>query len=304
MRSRREDAEAEAVFDKRRLQSLGVLLPIRLNALSFMPGRHPLGRAGEGMRYLRTRAYEPGQDNPRDIDKFSPPGEQWVDEWESEARAFVRICGDVSHSMQFAPNAALRNLTLLQLTYSLWRASDQVRVVLYSADGLQELVEPNLRGQLEQLAGALSADPVGRRRDARDLLEAIAASPRRTHDDLMFVVSDFQAVTPEDSGSVARQWQQTLRRLSCDVIPVVISFELAREQRGTIKLWDAEKRRQRLTLLTPSRIDRINALERARVEDLEKLFRRLALSCLVLRHERDVYPFLANLARTRRGRAA
>ncbi|MDH3547278.1 MAG: hypothetical protein OEN22_09275, partial [Gammaproteobacteria bacterium] len=77
---------------------------------------------------------------------------------------------------------------------------------------------------------------------------------------------------------------------------------LAREQRGTIKLWDPERRQQRLTLLTPSRIDRINDEERHRVEALENLFRSLGLDFMTLRHERDVYPSLARLARMRRRR--
>ena len=131
MLSSEEEVSAEAILDKRHLQQLGVLLPIRLSALSFFSGRHPLGRAGEGMRFLRTRPYESGQDNPRDIDKFSPPGEYWINEWEAEAQAVVMIYADVSASMQFGPKASLLRLTLLQLTYSLWRASDRVRTSLY-----------------------------------------------------------------------------------------------------------------------------------------------------------------------------
>lgn len=99
----KQDESTEAILDKRKLQTLGVLLPIRLNALSFFSGRHALGRAGEGMRFLRTRPFEPGEDNPRDIDKFSPPGEVWVNEWEAEAQASVLMFADVSASMSFAP---------------------------------------------------------------------------------------------------------------------------------------------------------------------------------------------------------
>ena len=81
MGPREDKPAAEAILDKRKLQSLGVLLPIRLSALSFFSGRHPLGRVGEGMRFLRTRPFESGQDNPRDIDKFSPPDEYRINEW-------------------------------------------------------------------------------------------------------------------------------------------------------------------------------------------------------------------------------
>ena len=90
--------------------------------------------------------------------------------------------------------------------------------------------------------------------------------------------------------------------MSCDVVPITISFELQAGQRGAIRLWDAERRQRRLTLLTSSRIAAINAAERARVEKLRALFRRLGVDHLVLRRELDVYPELARLARWRRKR--
>ncbi|MDH3554156.1 MAG: hypothetical protein OER22_16210, partial [Gammaproteobacteria bacterium] len=219
------DDSAEPVLDKRRLQALGVLLPISLHALSFLPGRHPLGRAGDGMRFLRSRPYEPGHDNPRDIDKFSPADEYWVNEWEKEAQAVIRIYGDVSNSMNFEPHAAVRNLTLLQLTYSLWRASDRVRVVLFSSDETEEFVEPNLKSQLECLARALSAKPARPGKDAYDMLESVAMSARPVRDDLAFIVSDFCPVAMSDAGKSRQQWRDILRRLSFDVVPVLISFE-------------------------------------------------------------------------------
>ena len=73
-------------------------------------------------------------------------------------------------------------------------------------------------------------------------------------------------------------------------------------QRGAIRLWDVERRQNRVTLLTSSRIYAINAAERARVEKLQVLFRRLGLDHLVLRRDLDVYPELAKLARWRRRR--
>jgi uncharacterized protein (DUF58 family) len=254
------------------------------------------------MRFLRSRPYEPGQDNPRDIDKFSPADEYWVNEWEKEAQAVVRIYGDVSNSMNFGPSAAVRNLALLQLTSSLWRASDRVRIVLFSAEEPEEIIEPNLKSQLESLAQVLSTNPARTGRDAYDVLRSVASSTRPVRDDLAFVVSDFCPVAVSETGKTQQQWRDILRRLSCDLVPVLVSFELSREQRGTIKLWDPERQQQRLTLLTPSRIDRINARERQRVDALENLFRGLGLDFMTLRHERDVYPSLARLARMRRRR--
>lgn len=296
------DLGAGAAVDKRRLDALGVLLPIRLHALSFLPGRHPLGRAGEGMRFLRARPYEPGQDNPRDIDKFSAPDDPWVNEWESEAQAAIRIYADVSGSMSSEATAAVRNLALLQLTYSLWRASDRVRAVFYGAERHEEIAERNLRSQLDKLAEHLATAPVEPGRDVLDLLAELAGHSRSSRDDLIFVVSDFHAVRHPERQLDVQQWRPVLRALSCDVVPVIVSFELSPRQLGQVKLWDPERNRQRLTLLTPARARRINREERQRVEDLVRMFRSLGLDCLVLRDETDVYPALAALARVRRKR--
>ncbi len=297
-----EEPAAQAILDKRKLQSLGVLLPIRLSALSFFSGRHPLGRAGEGMRFLRTRPFESGQDNPRDIDKFSPPGEYWINEWEAEAQAAVMIYADVSASMQFGPKAALLQLTLLQLTYSLWRASDRVRTTLYHEAEQKLVAKRNLRGQLEHLIVELDHGGLHAGQNAIDVLTAYSSNRQSVRDDLLFLVSDFCPPAANSAVDEGRDWRAVMRTLSCDVVPITISFELAARQGVAIRLWDAERRQHRLTFLTSSRIAAINAAERARVEVLQDLFRRLGLDHLVLRHEQDVYPELAKLARWRRRR--
>lgn len=293
-------AAAQPLLDKRRLDALGVLLPIRLQALSFNPGRHPLGRPGEGMRFLRSRPYEPGEDNPRDIDKFSPEGEYWVNEWEAEARASICVYADVSGSMSADQPAAVRNLALLQLTYSLWRASDRVRTVFYGGEQIEEFAERNLRSQLDKLIYYLSSCPSQAPQDLLEFLPRLSERSRKAKDDLAFLVSDFRklASTPNYTGS----WSARLRSLRCDVIPIIISFELSTEQCGHAKLWDVDSRRQRLVLMTPRRARQINTREAQRVGDLERLFRAIGLDSLTLRQERDVYPSLSTLARLRRRR--
>jgi uncharacterized protein (DUF58 family) len=298
----KQDDSAEAILDKRKLQTLGVLLPIRLSALSFFSGRHPLGRAGEGMRFLRTRPFESGEDNPRDIDKFSPPGQVWINEWEAEAQASVLVYADVSASMSFAPKVALRNLALLQLTYSLWRATDRVRTVLFSADSRETIAQRNLKGQLERLMQRLSVPGILPGQDAVEVLCAQATQARKIRDDLVFMVSDFCPVADEKAADNVETWRSAKRAIACDIVPVIISFELSTDLYGSIRLWDAERRQHRLTLLTPARIERINAAEAERVAGLERLFRQLGMDHLVLRHENDVYPGLETLARWRRRR--
>ena len=300
MRSSSIEAAGGAILDKRRLQELGVLLPIRLSPLAFFSGRHPLGRAGEGMRFLRTRPYEPGEDNPRDIDRFSPAGEFWINEWEAEAQANVMIYADVSASMQFPPKAGLMHLTLLQLTYSLWRASDRVRTMLYAAGAEELIAKRNLKSQLEALMKRLGEATLQGGKDAIELLAGQAQHRKSARDDLAFVISDF--VSGGDTVDTLGAWRDASRNFGTDIVPVVISFELPTNQVGTIRLWDAERNEQCLTLLMPDRIARINATEAERVAALEKLFRRAGLDCLVLRREQDVYPELVRLASWRRRR--
>jgi uncharacterized protein (DUF58 family) len=287
-----------ALLDKRRLDALGVLLPIRLHPMSFLPGRHPLGRAGEGMRFLRMRPYERGQDNPRDIDRFSPPGELWINEWDSEVQAAIGIYADVSPSMNVESTAAVRNLAVLQITYSLWRAGDRVRTVLYGSDTWEECAEKNLKSQLERLSDRLGERPVTRGAPASRVLAMLADRRSSAREDLAFLVSDFNEEEEHDREA----WRGLLRRVRCEVVPVIVSFELSVKQTGAIKLWDAERNRQCLVLLTPGRARRINAAEAARVAALASLFRSIGMDSLVLRSEHDVYPALAALARTRKKR--
>lgn len=298
----RDHESADTILDKRKLQALGVLLPVQLSAVSFFSGRHPLGRAGEGMRFLRTRPFESGHDNPRDIDKFSPPDEFWINEWEAESQASVLLCADVSGSMAFGPKAALRNLSLLQLTYSLWRAGDRVRAVLFSQGKRETFAERNLKSQLEKLMTRLSSHKVLPGQDVIDMLAENASRKGSTRDDLIFVVSDFCPVKDESGLDQAEQWRTLQRATSGDIVPVIVSFELATDQRGSIRLWDAERRKHRMTLVSPSRVRRINAEEAERVAGIERLFRKLVVDYLVLRREQDVYPELARLARWRRRR--
>lgn len=293
------DTSLHAALDKRRLQALGVLLPIRLHTMSFLSGRHPLGRAGEGMRFLRTRPFESGHDNPRDIDKFSPAGERWVNEWEAEAQAAVHLYADLSGSMSFGSKAAVRNLALLQFTYSLWRASDWVSAT-FSIEKSKTVAEKNLKSQLEALSIRLESQPVGEPGNPFETLAAIASERGRNWKHLAFHISDYCAVDGPGAVQNTHDWRAAVRRAAMDIVPVIVSFALQREQTGTIKLRDAETGKQRLTLLTPSRIDKINRREALRVEELQLLFRRLGFDYLTVRNEKDVYPALARLAKLRR----
>lgn len=304
MRTKEEKAAGKTILDKRRLQAIGVLLPIRLGALSFLPGRHPLGRAGQGMRFLRNRAYEPGEDNPRDIDKFSTPDKLWINEWEAEVQASINLFCDNSASMAFGPKMAVRNLALMQLTYSLWRACDLVRTVFYSRDTREDFAERNLKTQLEKLSRRMTEEQWGEGIDVIEALEQSGMALRGMKSDITFLVSDFAPVSASADQGTTQRWRAVMRRIPGDLVPVIISFSLPREVFGMVKLWDPERRTQRMTLLTPARVDRINEKERQRVDALETFFRKLGLDYLILKQERDVYPQLARLTGLRRKRKA
>jgi len=302
MHTKKSSSATVSILDKRRLQALGVLLQIKLKSLTFLPGRHPLGRAGEGMRFLRTRPYEPGEDKPRDIDKFSLPGKYWVNEWEAEVRASILLLCDVSGSMAFPPKDLVRSLSLLQLTYSLWRASDRVRTILYSDSNREVFEERNLKTQMEKLSSRLGQHSWLEGQGPLDALQASCLRSRGCRDDLIFLMSDFSPTTAAEKLITTQEWRSVLRRLSGDLVPVIVSFRLSHDFMGSIKLWDPERKAQRLTFLSPKRIDDINKQEMNRVLKLESFFRSLGLDYLIVRQQRDIYPQLTKLKGLRRRR--
>ncbi|MBT8100541.1 MAG: hypothetical protein KJO82_12360, partial [Gammaproteobacteria bacterium] len=175
---------------------------------------------------------------------------------------------------------------------------------LVSAEGRERIAKRNLKGQLEETIRSLRQTDLAAGVDALDLLGEHARRQQSTTDNLIFLISDFYSTSAGALASNTGSWQSLLRDLHCDVVPVIISFELARRQHGSIRLWDAEQQRHRLTLLTPSRIAAINETERQRVELLQHLFRQLGLDHLILTDEHDVYPELSRLARWRRRQRA
>jgi uncharacterized protein (DUF58 family) len=295
------DDDSNSVIDREALQALGVLMPLRLSPLKFMPGRHPLGRAGSGLRFLRTRPFVLGEDNPRDIDKFSLPTERMVIEWEEEVQASVLLFADVSASMSLPQKQALRNAALLQLTYSLWRSGDRVGTVLFSSSVHQEVKAANLKTQMERLARALGGISTPAHTDIPAVLRQYLNQGPRFCPDLLFVVSDFVS-THEDGFELDFQWQSVLSRLQNNLIPVVITFEIPAGFRGMVKLWDPERRSRRLTWFSSGRVNQINKEERDRVSSLIQKFRAAGLDYLIISSQRQIYPQLSNLARQRRGR--
>jgi len=287
--------------DRQALQALGVLMPIRLSPLKFLPGRHPLGRAGSGLRFLRTRLFQQGEDNPRDIDKFSPQNERQVIDWEEEAQASVMVLADISASMAQPSKTSLRNATILQLTYSLWRAGDRIGTILFSSALHREIRAANLKMQMERLTGALANPGNYTETDILSVLKRYLGQVARNRPDLLFVVSDFVSMR-EDNLTLDSDWYPVLNQLRSNLIPVIITFRVPDNIRGMLKLWDPERQTRRLAWFSSNRVKQINLEEKQRVDALANKFRAAGLDYLVISSQREIYPQLAQLARQRRGR--
>ncbi len=291
----------EAAAERQALQALGVLMPIRLSPLKFLPGRHPLGRAGSGLRFLRTRKFIQGEDNPRDIDKFSPQNDRQVIEWEEEAQASVMVLADVSASMATPSKAALRNATVLQLTYSLWRAGDRIGTIFFSSGLHQEIRAANLKMQMERLTTALSALGNYPETDILTVLRRYMNQSSRNRPDLLFVVSDFVSMR-ENNLQLDAEWYPVVKQLRNNLIPVIVTFAIPGSVSGMLKLWDPERQTRRLVWFSSARVKQINQEEKDRVASLVNKFRATGLDYLVISSQREIYPQLAQLARQRRGR--
>jgi uncharacterized protein (DUF58 family) len=294
-------SSAASIIDRDALHALGVLVPIRFNPIKMLPGRHPLGRAGDGMRLLRTRNFIPGEDNPRDIDKFSPPGNLQVVEWEDEAQASITLLVDQSASMDSHLKAPLRNTCIVQLIYSLWRAGDRVGLALFDTEVRERIRAANLRAQMQQTVQALRTQHSKSKTDVSAALNSFVQQDRRRHSNLLFVVSDF-VTTNSDAFNPQLEWRDAINQCQQNIVPVIVSFELAPETEGLIKVCDAERPAQRLARFSRQQVRRINLEERARVTSLVRRFRAAHLDCMTVVHQRDIYPQLAALARVRRRR--
>lgn len=292
---------ARSLVDQPSLHALGVLVPIRFSPVKLLPGRHPLGRAGLGMRLLRTRPFVAGEDNPRDIDKYSAPDDRQVVEWEDEAQASITLLVDTSASMQTGLKAPVRNACILQLLYSLWRAGDRVGVALFDTRVRSEIRGANLRSQMQQTAQALLRTPGGASTDVTAALNAFVRRDRRRHSNLLFVISDF---LPSDDAEIESQsaWRSSINEIRHNIVPVIVSFEIPATTAGLVKLVDPEHDERRMAQLSARRVGQINRAERQRTRALLRRFRSAGLDCMTVVDQRDVYPELTRLARVRRQR--
>lgn len=282
--------------DKPQLQKQGIVFPIHGIPLKFLPGRHLLGRAGDGMRFLRSRPFQPLDDNPRDIDKFSPRHSLTVSEWEHEAQTEILILCDVSGSMAYPAKHSLRNAVIQQLIYSIWRAGDKVCVSLFADGIMNEIREANLRNQIESFNEAVSRPLLMQKTDISKVLKYCQAKYDNGAAGLIFLVSDF-LFSDEHKNHVLPL--SMVRRFQGDFISIIISFRLDERAGGVGKLWDPERNRYGMVMLSSGRCAHINQVERQRVQRAVRNLRDVQVDSVSIDSSRQIFPLLSNLARNR-----
>lgn len=283
-------------FDRRHIEEKGVVLPVKRLPINFLPGRHQLGRAGDGMRFLRNRPFDPLEDNPRHIDKFSPLHALTVNEYEHETQAEVLILADVSASMAYPAKSKLRDAIVLQLIYSLWRAGDRVRVALFADTIITEVRQANLRAEMDEYQRAVLNLPLYRTATPEKVLEPFVVQYNKGQISLIILVSDF--ISTDNSGEIILPADIT-RRLQADLISVVVTFSLGEESQGVGKVWDPERNREGMVMLSRKRRSQINLAEQTRVEEICRKMRDAYVDSIAIGEQRQIYPRLVSLARTR-----
>lgn len=286
-------------FDRRHIEEKGVVLPVKQLPISFLPGRHQLGRAGDGMRFLRNRPFDPLEDSPRHIDKFSPLHALTVNEYEHETQAEVLILADVSASMAYPVKSKLRDAIILQLIYSLWRAGDRVRVALFAETVITEVRKANLRTEMDEYQRAVLNLPLYRTTSLEKVLEPFLVQYNKGQISLIILVSDF--ISTDDASEIVLPINIT-RRLQSDLISIVVTFNLGEESQGVGKVWDPERNREGIVMLSRKRRSQINQVEQSRVEQICRTMRDAYVDSIAIEEQRQIYPKLVNLARAREHR--
>ena len=159
----------------------------------------------------------------------------------------------------------------------------------------------NLRAQLMQSVGPLSAGAAPATTDVSAALNAFVRRDRRRHSNLLFVISDFVATDGRDLNP-EQDWRDAIMEVRQNIVPVIVSFQLPANVEGLVKLDDAERSARRLAWFSRDRVRRINREEKARVRALVRRFRSAGLDSMPLFLQQDIYPQLVHLARVRRRR--
>lgn len=286
-------------FDRRHIEEKGVVLPVRQLPVNFLPGRHQLGRAGDGMRFLRNRPFDALEDNPRHIDKFSPLHALTVNEYEHETQAEILILADVSASMAYPVKNKLRDAIILQLIYSLWRAGDRVRVALFAETVITEIRKANLRSEMDEYQRAVLNLPLFLNTNLEKVLEPYLIQYNKGQISLIILVSDF--ISADVTSEIILPVNIT-RRLQSDLISIVVTFTLGEESQGVGKVWDPERNCEGIVMLSRKRRSQINQAEQTRVEQICRSMRDAYVDSISIDQQRQIYPKLVGLARTREHR--
>ena len=167
----------------------------------------------------------------------------------------------------------------MQLIYSMWRAGDRVGLAFFDTEVREQIRAANLRSQLQQTVQALRMQHPRATTDVSSALNAFVRQDRRRHSNLLFVVSDFVTTNGNDIRPEV-EWRDAINEIQQNIVPVIVSFELAPQTEGLVKLRDAERPARRLAWFTRDRVRRINDEERSRVAALVRHCRSATPSAL------------------------
>ena len=257
---------------------------------------------GRGMAFSEVRPYQAG-DEIRSIDwnVTARMGEPFVKVFAEERELTALIAVDRSASQDAGlaahPKAEVAAEIAALLVFSALENGDRAGLLLFT-DRIERYVPPR-RGKkhgLRLITETLAFRPAGRGTDLATALGHLSTAQRRRA--VVFVVSDF----------LADGYEQALAVLSRrhDVVPVVVSDpveEALPEVSGLWPLLDAETGEAVLVDLSDPRTRReYRRRAQERVEQRDKVFRRLSIDAVRVRPGDDYVAPLAALfrARTRR----
>jgi uncharacterized protein (DUF58 family) len=185
------------------------------------------------------------------------------------------------------------------LIYSLWRAGDRVRVALFAESVITEIRKANLRAQMDEYQRAVLDLPLHPGTSIERVLDSYISRYNKGQISLIILVSDFIASVDANGSGLP---VHLTRRLQGDLISVVVSFNLGEESQGVGKVWDPERNREGLVMLSHKRRTQINQAEQTRVEQVCRTMRDAYVDSIAIVDQRQIYPKLAGLARTREHR--
>lgn len=262
----------QTLYDKQLLQQVRRLrLRSRRQTAADLLGGFRSRQKGQGLEYVESRAYEPGDDVRRmDWKVTARTAHPYVKVFHEERRLRVLLLVDVSNSMRFGGFVRTKLQTALScamaLSFAALRNQDVSQMVLFG-HGVERVLPAVVRERdfwaVGQQVEALPLAPYGARRDSSNFADvANFATGLRPRPQLIFVFSDFAPID-----RFAGAWMTWPRGAA--LIPVCLysrpvagrlRLSLVDGERGGAADWHSEPPPERVLGQKPVVIDDCEAL--------------------------------------------